>query len=125
MPESKVCASCGREMQWRSKWADNWDAVRYCSDACRRRGVTDVDRRLEETIIELLDKRAATSTICPSDAARAIGGDEWRDLMDPTRQAAARLVAQGLVDVTQGGEVVDVTIARGPVRIRRRTSTRP
>jgi len=81
--------------------------------------MTVTGAELEQTILRLLRERAATSTICPSDAARAIGGDEWRDLMDPTRKAAARLVAQGLVDVTQGGEVVDVTIARGPVRIRR------
>ena len=87
--------------------------------------MTPTGTELEQTILRLLSERAESSTICPSDAARAIGGDEWRDLMDPTRQAAARLVAQGLVDVTQGGEVVDVTIARGPVRIRRRTSTRP
>jgi len=87
--------------------------------------VTPTGAELEQTILRLLSERAESSTICPSDAARAIGGDEWRDLMDPTRQAAARLVAQGLVDVTQGGEVVDVKIARGPVRIRRRTSTRP
>ena len=80
---------------------------------------------LEQTILRLLGERAETSTICPSDAARAIGGEGWRDLMDPTRQAAARLVAQGLVDVTQGGEVVDVTNARGPVRIRRRASKNP
>lgn len=87
--------------------------------------MTPTGTELEQTILRLLGERAESSTICPSDAARAIGGDQWRDLMHPTRQAAARLMAQGLVDVTQGGEVVDVTTARGPVRIRRRASTRP
>lgn len=33
----KPCAACGRPMTWRRKWARNWDAVRYCSEACRRR----------------------------------------------------------------------------------------
>ena len=32
---SKPCAVCGRPMTWRKAWAKNWDAVRYCSDACR------------------------------------------------------------------------------------------
>ncbi|WVN42800.1 DUF2256 domain-containing protein [beta proteobacterium MWH-UniP1] len=32
---SKPCAACGREMTWRKAWAKNWDAVKYCSDACR------------------------------------------------------------------------------------------
>ncbi|HEX5858013.1 MAG TPA: DUF3253 domain-containing protein [Microbacterium sp.] len=78
------------------------------------------DRLLESTILELLSRRAPTSTICPSDAARAVGGEEWRDLMEPARQAAQRLVAAGDVDITQGGEVVDGATARGPIRIRRR-----
>ena len=39
---SKPCLACGREMSWRKAWARNWDSVRYCSEACRRRkGVVD------------------------------------------------------------------------------------
>lgn len=34
---SKPCAVCGRAMVWRKAWAKNWDAVRYCSVACRRK----------------------------------------------------------------------------------------
>jgi hypothetical protein len=118
-PSSKTCASCGREMQWRAKWAKNWDEVRYCSDACRRRGIRPVDTRLSETILELLNARAAGATICPSEAARAVGGDEWRDLMEPARRAARRLVADGEVEITQRGTVVDPSTAKGPIRIRR------
>ena len=33
---SKPCAVCGRPMSWRKAWAKNWDAVLYCSDACRK-----------------------------------------------------------------------------------------
>jgi len=32
---SKLCVVCGRTMSWRKSWAKNWDAVLYCSDACR------------------------------------------------------------------------------------------
>ncbi|GAA1882713.1 DUF2256 and DUF3253 domain-containing protein [Lapillicoccus jejuensis] len=120
MPDlpTKTCASCGRTITWRKKWERSWDDVRYCSDACRRRGVTDVDRRLEESILDLLGRR--TGTICPSDAARAVGDeDSWRDLMEPARRAARRLVAAGEVEVTQGGKVVDPSTAKGPIRIRR------
>ena len=82
-----------------------------------------LERRLERAILDLLARRAPTATICPSDAARAVGGEdegEWRALMEPARQAARRLVAAGEVEVTQGGEVVDPATARGPIRIRRR-----
>ena len=79
----------------------------------------DVDRVLERTIDELLDQRRPGTTICPSEAARAVDPDGWRELMPAARAAAGRLVAAGQAEVTQRGEVVDVATARGPVRIRR------
>ncbi|MFH8892800.1 MULTISPECIES: DUF3253 domain-containing protein [unclassified Streptomyces] len=81
------------------------------------------DRRLERAILELLERRGPTASICPSDAARAVyeGDDDgWRALMEPARRAAGRLVAAGDVEITQGGRPVDPTEARGPIRIRRR-----
>jgi hypothetical protein len=39
--------------------------------------------------------------------------------MPAARAAAGRLAAAGAVEVTQGGAVVDVATARGPVRVRR------
>lgn len=106
-------------MEYRAKWASNWDSVKYCSDACRRRGVTPLDRELEGAIRKTLASRAATSSMCPSEAAKAVGGDEWRELMEPARRAARRLVAAGEVEITQGGRVVDPSTAKGPIRIRR------
>jgi uncharacterized protein DUF3253 len=82
-------------------------------------GVEDVDARLERTIDALLDDRRPGASICPSEAARAVDADDWRQLMPAARAAAGRLAAAGAVEVTQGGEVVDVTTARGPVRVRR------
>ncbi|MDX2393697.1 DUF3253 domain-containing protein [Streptomyces sp. DK15] len=79
------------------------------------------DRRLERAILELLERRGPTASICPSDAARAVyeGDDDgWRALMEPARRAAGRLVAAGDVEITQGGRPVDPTEARGPIRIR-------
>jgi hypothetical protein len=84
-------------------------------------GTGSVDRLLEEAIRTLLSQRAAGATICPSDAARSVAGDgDWRALMGPARDAARRLVTSGEVDITQGGQVVDPSSARGPIRIRRR-----
>ncbi len=119
-PAEKACGSCGRRIEWRRRWADDWDEVRWCSDACRRRKVRPVDRDLEAAIVDLLADRGAGKTICPSEAARVVGGEDWRDLMEPARCAARRLVAAGEVDITQSGAVVDPSTARGPIRIRRR-----
>jgi Protein of unknown function (DUF3253)/Uncharacterized protein conserved in bacteria (DUF2256) len=116
-------------MTWRKAWARDWENVRYCSAACRRRGVRDVDRRLEESLLALLDSRARGATVCPSEAARAVaaadcvpggaGEDGWRHLMEPARSAARRLVAAGRAEITQRGRVVDPSTAKGPVRVRR------
>jgi hypothetical protein len=77
-------------------------------------------KELDRTIVELLEQRREGATICPSEAARAVGGEDWRPLMEPARDAARRLVEQGRIDVTQRGEVVDLDEARGPVRLRLR-----
>jgi hypothetical protein len=37
---SKPCVVCGRPMSWRKAWAKNWEHVRYCSEACRKRRPT-------------------------------------------------------------------------------------
>jgi uncharacterized protein DUF3253 len=84
--------------------------------------VTSEHDRLRAVIIQLLGRRGPGKTICPSDAARALAGANFRPLMDAARAAAAELVAEGRIEVTQHGEVVDIAQARGPIRLRRRCS---
>lgn len=79
----------------------------------------ELEERLRAAVLDLLAGRAATSTICPSDAARAVGGTTWRDAMPLARAVAARLADEGVVEVRQKGERVDVRTAKGPVRIAR------
>lgn len=117
-PSVKFCVACGRTMTWRKKWERSWDEVRYCSDACRKRGVRTADRELETVILQLLNDRATGASICPSDAAKIVGGSDWQPLMEPVRAAARRLVVDGRVVITQGGRVVDASTAKGPIRIR-------
>lgn len=74
------------------------------------------DDRIGATIRALTRHREGSS-ICPSDVARAIGGDAWRDHMDDVRRVAHGLAAHGDIVVTQKGEPVRIDQARGPVRI--------
>jgi len=106
-------------MQWRTKWARNWETVKYCSDSCRTARLTAEDTALETAMLALLAARARDASICPSEAARHVGGEKWQTLMESARMAARRLVARGLVEITQGGMVVDPSRAKGPIRIRR------
>ncbi|MCE2881994.1 MAG: DUF2256 domain-containing protein [Planctomycetaceae bacterium] len=45
VPPPKVCASCHRPFEWRRKWKRDWAQVKYCSDACRRRGAVEPPAR--------------------------------------------------------------------------------
>ncbi|MBT2264382.1 DUF3253 domain-containing protein [Rhodococcus erythropolis] len=76
------------------------------------------EKDLSAKIRDLLSARSPASSICPSDVARAVAPENWRPLMEPVREAARRMVADGEVQITQGGEVVDPNGVRGPIRIR-------
>nr|WP_279538956.1 DUF3253 domain-containing protein [Allobranchiibius sp. GilTou38] len=75
--------------------------------------------RLVATMRTLLRHRDAEATICPSDAARVVGGESWRDLMDDARSVAGELATGGVVVVRQHGQDVDLDAAVGPVRLAR------
>ena len=69
--------------------------------------------------MDLLAARSRQATICPSEAARAVGDEEsWRGLMERTRRAARRLEAAGEVVIKQKGKRVDAGVS-GPIRIGR------
>ncbi|MGF1465023.1 MAG: DUF3253 domain-containing protein [Sandaracinaceae bacterium] len=114
----KVCPHCGRTFSFRRKWADDWDEVVYCSQACRRGRLGATDRALEQAILELLAARGAGTTICPSEAARRVGGEDWRPLMERARRAARRLWSRGEATILQRGRALaDPSKARGPIRV--------
>lgn len=106
-------------MTWRKAWERNWEEVRYCSDACRRHKPNSTDAKLEEAILALVAERNQGATACPSEAARRVDPEGWRDLMERARAAGRRLAARDELVWTQGGRVVDPSTAKGPVRFRR------
>lgn len=80
--------------------------------------------RLTGAVVTLAGHRAPDRTICPSDAARSVGGDDWRALMELTGDVVRSLACGGEVDITQKGEVLDPDGEwRGPIRVR--TAPRP
>lgn len=117
----KTCASCGRRIEWRRTWERNWDEIRYCSHACRRRGVTAIDAQLEATLLELLHRHPRSTGVDPTEAIDQMttDSDAAPTLTEPARRAARRLVARGEGEIVQNGRVVDPSTAKGPFRIRR------
>jgi len=83
------------------------------------------EQQLREAILTLARERAPDKTICPSDAARAVGGDDWRELMEQARDLSRDLAKAGEVEIMQRGEVIDPDADwRGPIRIRARSLRR-
>ena len=73
----------------------------------------------EAAIRAVLERRDRGKTICPSEAARALAGEDgFRALMPLVRSAARTMVDRGELEVTQRGEVVDPDSARGAIRLR-------
>ncbi|MEL7489367.1 MAG: DUF3253 domain-containing protein [Pseudomonadota bacterium] len=70
-----------------------------------------------EAILTLCEARGPGKSICPSEAARALSPEGWRDHMEAVRVAAQSLAAEGRILCTQKGAVVDITRARGPIRL--------
>ena len=82
----------------------------------------EVTEQLRAAILRMARERGPSKSICPSDAARAVAGDDWRDHMEGARAAARELARAGDVQITQGGHVVDPDADwRGPIRIRARS----
>ncbi len=74
--------------------------------------------RLVATILTLCRHRGPQRSICPSDAARVVGGEDWRDQMVTARAAAAELARAGEVRILARGRELDPSgTFRGPVRI--------
>ena len=80
-------------------------------------------RAIEDAIFALLHERKRGGTICPSEVARRLAPQEWRGLMQPVREAAARLAVEGRLMATQKGKEVDALTAHGPIRLKALRST--
>lgn len=112
--ESKICKSCGREIEYRKKWEKNWSSVLYCSDECRQ-NKSRFD--FKEAILKKLAERSPTSTICPSEV---LPHEQKQDqvMMEHVRRSARLLAAEDKIEITQSGRVVDPLNFKGPIRLR-------
>jgi hypothetical protein len=77
-------------------------------------------RAIEAAILTLVADRGTEKTICPSDAARSLGGahpDGWGPLMIPVRRVAVRLAHEGRVVIYRKGKPVHPDDFKGVYRI--------
>ena len=82
--------------------------------------------RIASIILSLLQTRADTATICPSEVARQLEPVSWRPLMPEVRSVATIMAAAGEVELRQGGVTVSpFADIRGPLRIALARQTDP
>ncbi len=74
--------------------------------------------RIYDVTLRLLQQRGAGKSICPSEVARALDADAWRELMDAVRDEAAAMAQRGEITIPQGDAVLDPAALRGPLRLR-------
>ena len=79
---------------------------------------TVTDAAIQTCLLTLVRDRGPNKTICPSEVARTLGGDDWRALMPRVRSVGVTLVNAGDIVVTQKGQVIDPQTAKGPIRYR-------
>jgi succinyl-CoA synthetase alpha subunit len=77
------------------------------------------DIAIAQRIEELLTKRSANASICPSEVARSLASDEeaWRALMPQVRRVADELAQHNAIRVTQRGQEVSALTAKGAIRL--------
>jgi Protein of unknown function (DUF3253) len=73
---------------------------------------------LRQHILVKVQQRGPDKTICPSEVARELGGDEWRSLMQSVRQVGAEMMEEGAIVALQRGQPVHPLTAKGPIRFR-------
>ncbi len=80
------------------------------------------EEEIAAEILNQLARRAADSSICPSEVARALAHDDaaWRALMPRVREVAAGLRDDNRLRITRGGvDIAPAALHRGAIRLAR------
>ena len=73
---------------------------------------------ISTTILTVARQRGIEKSTCPSEIARMLFPDDWRNHMDEIIDVAIDMHKQGKVQITQKGLPIDITHIKGPIRIK-------
>lgn len=76
------------------------------------------DADILKTILLMAAQRGPEKSTCPSEIARLLFPDDWRQHMKIVVDAAVDLQNQGKIVITQKGKPIDVNHIKGPIRIK-------
>lgn len=115
--DEKHCQTCYRPFEYRAKWKDKWEHVLYCSSNCSKEKNDQEKIEIEKIIIEFCSKRSPKS-LCPSEIARELYGDEiWKTKMEKVRQVSRKLHFEKKIKITQNSKNIKSLNFKGPIRL--------
>ena len=80
---------------------------------------------IKTEILGLAFIRGIDKTFCPSEVARNITSENWRDLMPEIRRISDELVVKQHLEVLQKGKIISSAVdAIGPIRLRLKTKSK-
>jgi hypothetical protein len=80
--------------------------------------MSPTDKKIANLILEMLLRRDPGKTICPSEVARSLYPENWREEMEHIREVAKVLVSEGKIVITQKVIEVDPENFKGAIRLR-------
>jgi len=73
---------------------------------------------IQAAILRIAKKRGSQKSTCPSEIARMVFPNDWRNHMKDVVNEAIQLHHNGCVLITQKSKPVDIDRIKGPVRIK-------
>lgn len=79
-------------------------------------------QKIKEAHIRFAEDRGFDKTYCPSEIARELFPENWREMMDEVREIGDQLVMTGKLEILQKGTVQEQpsTKLKGPIRFRKK-----
>lgn len=80
------------------------------------------EEKIREAHLQFAESRGLEKTFCPSEVARALFPEGWRDKMELVRKIADHLVVENKLIVLQNGIVKSKLPSKliGPIRLRKK-----
>ena len=77
------------------------------------------DHQIESALLTFVAERGHTASACPSEVARQLRPESWRELMPSIRRIASELAQNRRLEITQRGlQISPSEPFKGPIRIR-------
>jgi hypothetical protein len=111
----KICASCGRPMEWRKAWEKNWESIRYCSDSCRRDKFDKTSGSVRDAILAMVKVNGLKKPVAEAEVAQYLWQADWEKRLEEVRRVARQLHHAGLITIFQSGRPIKDLNFKGAV----------